>query len=53
MSKSKQTEKKTDALTKTSKKASVELSEKALDKASGGAVFPSGPNSIKYDLKID
>ena len=41
--------KKNDSLTKTSKKGSVELSEKALDKTSGGAVFPSGPSALKYE----
>jgi len=53
MTKSKQT-KKNDALTKTSKKGSIELSEKALDKAAGGAVFPSGPtNTIKGEDSLN
>jgi hypothetical protein len=40
-----------DSLAKTSKKGSVELSEKQLDGASGGAVFPSSPaiSSLKYE----
>jgi hypothetical protein len=46
-----------DALAKASKKAAVELSEKQLDAASGGAVFPSSPaiSSHKYEssLKLD
>lgn len=46
-----------DSLAKTSAEASVELSESALAKASGGAVFPSMPavSGFKYDgaLKID
>jgi hypothetical protein len=52
MTKSKQTNK-TDTLAKTSKKGSVELSEKALDKASGGAVFPSGPSQLKYEASLN
>jgi hypothetical protein len=47
-----------DALAKTSSKAPVELSEAQLADASGGAVFPSGPNQVgifKWDSahKID
>ena len=42
-----------DALAKTSPKGSVELSEKALAEASGGAVFPSGPNASLNFLKLD
>lgn len=44
-----------DALAKTSPEASVELSEKALAEASGGAVFPSSPtNSTSLNfLKLD
>jgi hypothetical protein len=36
-------------------KPGIELSESALDRASGGAVFPSSPaaNNLKIDLKID
>ncbi|HVO01497.1 MAG TPA: hypothetical protein VMT54_04810 [Candidatus Cybelea sp.] len=48
-SKSKKTQKPADKLTKPGK-TSVELSESALDKTSGGAVFPSGPSSY---LKIE
>jgi len=40
-----------DALAKTSPQASVELSEKALDQAAGGAVFPSSPTTTS--LKLD
>jgi hypothetical protein len=32
-----------DKLAKPTREAGVELSESALDQASGGAVFPSGP----------
>ena len=46
-----------DELVKSSKDAAVELSETALEQASGGAVFPSGPavGSLKIDssLKLD
>ena len=45
--------KKNDTMTKTSKKGSVELSEKALDKTSGGAVFPSGPSQLKYNASLN
>jgi hypothetical protein len=36
-------------------KSGIELSESQLDRASGGAVFPSSPASsaLKYELKID
>jgi hypothetical protein len=44
---------KPDALAKTSPEASVELSETALAEASGGAVFPSGPNASFNFLKLD
>lgn len=56
-SKKPETSSPTDSLAKTSAEASVELSESALAKASGGAVFPSAPalSSHKLDssLKID
>ena len=46
-----------DSLAKTSPEGSVELSEKQLDGASGGAVFPSSPaiSSLKYETahKLD
>ena len=47
-----------DALTQASPEAAVELSEAQLADASGGAVFPSGPNQVgifKWDTahKID
>ena len=55
--KSKNTSTSAESLTKTSSKASVELSEAALGEASGGAVFPSSPaiSSLKLDssLKIE
>ena len=35
-----------DSLAKTSSEGSVELTEKQLADASGGAVFPSGPNQV-------
>ncbi|HEY4164474.1 MAG TPA: hypothetical protein VGM59_15515 [Dongiaceae bacterium] len=36
-------------------KSGIELSESALDRASGGAVFPSSPavSALKMELKID
>jgi hypothetical protein len=55
MSESKQPKKPAtpDKLAKPTGKAGVELSETALNKASGGAVFPSGPASITaVELKI-
>jgi hypothetical protein len=43
-----------DKLAKPTGKAGVELSETALNKASGGAVFPSGPSAITaVELKLD
>jgi hypothetical protein len=44
-----------DTLTKSVKGSGVELSESALNSASGGAVFPSSPqvSSLKAELKID
>ena len=55
--KSKDTATSAENLTKTSPKGSVELSEAALNQASGGAVFPSSPtvSALKIDssLKLD
>ena len=34
-------------------KSGIELSESQLDRASGGAVFPSSPAALKLELKID
>jgi hypothetical protein len=52
--KSKNTSTPAESLTKTSSKASVELSEAALGEASGGAVFPSSPavSSLKINSSL-
>jgi hypothetical protein len=57
MSESKKSPASPDALAKTSKDGSVELSETQLAGAAGGAVFPSSPaiSGLKYDgsIKLD